>query len=95
MLESDYIVCVRGSGNYSIRLYETLCCGRIPVFVNTDCVLPYEFKLKWKDYCVWIEESEISSISEKIIEFHDQLSSKDFVDLQYECRRIWKQWLSP
>lgn len=40
MIRSDYIVCVRGGGNFSVRLYETLAMGRIPVFVNTDCLLP-------------------------------------------------------
>ena len=40
ILESDYVLCVRGAGNFSVRLYETLMMGKIPVFVNTDCLLP-------------------------------------------------------
>lgn len=95
MVESDYILCVRGGGNYSYRLYETLCCGRIPVFIDTDCVLPYDFDVNWKKYCVWVEESELSLIAEKVAEFHSNLSPQDFVDLQYGCRRLWEQWLSP
>ncbi len=95
MTNSDYIICARGWGNYSIRLYETLCCGRIPVFVDTDCVLPYDFKVNWKDYCIWVNEDEIHLIADKIVDFHDKISPKSFVELQHECRKLWKTWLSP
>jgi hypothetical protein len=95
MIDSDYVLCVRGDGNYSIRFYETLCCGRIPVFINTDCVLPYDFEIDWKDYCIWINQNELHLIDEKIAEFHEKISDKDFIDLQHECRKLWKNWLSP
>ena len=94
-IESDYVFCCRGSGNYSFRFYEALCCGRIPVFIDTDCVLPYDFLIDWNQYCVWVKESEIPYIDEKILEFHERLSPRDFVDLQYECRRVWQEWISP
>ena len=93
--ESDYILCCRGYGNYSWRFYETLSCGRIPVFIDTDCVLPYEFEIDWKKYCVWINENEIPMIAEKVAEFHASLSPQEFIDLQHECRKIWKEKLSP
>jgi hypothetical protein len=94
MVESDYNLCCRGSANYSIRLYETLSCGRIPVFIDTDCVLPYDSVIDWKKYCVWIDEKEIPYIAEKVAEFHSNISDKEFIDLQHECRKLWKNWLS-
>jgi hypothetical protein len=94
LAESDYIICSRGSGNFSFRLYETLSCGRIPVFIDTDCVLPFDFIVDWKKYCVWIDEKELSQIPEKIADFHSNLSPQEFEDLQYECRKFWKDWLS-
>jgi hypothetical protein len=95
MINSDYIFCCRGSGNYSFRFYETLCCGRIPVFLDTDCVLPFDFEIDWKNYCVWVNESELSMIAEKVAEFHASLAPKEFIDLQYECRKIWKERIAP
>ena len=94
MAKSDYILCCRGSTNCSIRLFETLCCGRIPVFINTDCVLPYDWLIDWKKYCVWIDEKELPMIAEKVAEFHNNLLPQEFVQLQYECRQLWKEWLS-
>jgi hypothetical protein len=95
LVNSDYILCVRGNGNFSYRLYETLSCGRIPVFIDTDCVLPYDFAIDWKQFCVWIDRSEVSRIAEKVNEFHHKLSPQDFRDLQVTCRQLWETWLSP
>jgi hypothetical protein len=94
MINSDYILCCRGWGNFSLRFYETLCCGRIPVFIDTDCGLPYDFKIDWKKYSVWVDRKDLSYIAEKVAEFHHNLSPQQFVELQYECRQIWKDWLS-
>ena len=38
---SDYVLVFKRTGNFSIRLYETLMMGRIPIFINTDCLLPF------------------------------------------------------
>lgn len=95
IISSDYTICVRGAGNFSYRLYETLNLGRIPIFVNTDCILPYDFIINWKDYCVWVEENEIENIEEIILQFHNSLSPKRFKELQFECRKLWEEWISP
>lgn len=91
---SDYIVCVRGTGNWSKRLYETLNWGRIPVFIDTDCVLPYDFAVDWKKYCVWIERHEVPFVAQKVADFHAALSPHDFLDLQQACRNLWQERLS-
>jgi hypothetical protein len=95
MVASDYVLCVRGAGNFSYRLYETLSCGRIPVFVDTDCVLPLDFAVDWREYCVWIDQTEIGQIGDRVAEFHEGLSDTDFADLQRECRRFWETHISP
>ena len=95
MLSSDYILCTRGGGNFSYRLYETLSCGRIPVLINTDCELPFEDWIDWKRYCVWVEEEDLPHLEKRICEFHDRLSPQQFQELQIQCRTLWLEWLSP
>lgn len=95
MLDSDYILCTRGGGNFSYRFYETLSCGRIPVLINTDCKLPFERWIDWKKYCVWVEEEDLPHLGKRIGEFHDRLTPGQFQDLQLECRQLWVEWLSP
>jgi hypothetical protein len=95
LLASPYTLCIRGRGNYSLRFYEALCCGRIPVFVNTDSVLPFEDRIHWKDYCVWVEESDIPHIATIVADFHARISASAFRDLQVACRELWLKHLSP
>jgi hypothetical protein len=95
MLGSDYILCTRGSGNFSYRFYETLSCGRIPVFINSDCVLPFEQWIDWKRYCVWVELEELPQLGKRIADFHSRLSPEAFCELQKACRQLWVDWLSP
>lgn len=94
MLESDYIVCMRGWGNFSVRFYEALCMGRIPVFIDTDCVLPYDHVLDYESYSVWVDSREIPAVSEKVAQHHRAISGEAFLELQHKCRRLWLNFLS-
>jgi Exostosin family len=95
MLESDYVLCARGLGNYSHRLYEALACGRIPLFIDTDCVLPFDFAIDWKRFCVWVDQVDLRSVADRVAEFHASISGEEFEELQVACRRLWEEWLSP
>ena len=94
MRDSDYVVAVRGAGNFSVRFYEALAMGRIPVFINTDCLLPLEDKIDWNKHVVWVEENEINQIEEKIIDFHNKLNPESFKRLQETNRKIWEEKLT-
>ena len=93
IVESDYIVCVRGAGNFSTRFYETLAMGRIPVFVNTDCFLPLEDKIKWKEHVVWVEYDERHQIAEKVSEFHAKHDESSLNELFLANRKLWEEYL--
>ena len=92
IINSDYTLCYRGAANYSLRLYETLCLGRIPLFIDTDCVLPFENEIPWKDICLWVEESELNHIDEKITDYHGSMNGVQFKEKQSQCRHIWEQY---
>jgi hypothetical protein len=94
ILETDYTVCVRGYGNWSVRLYETLACGRIPVFIDTDCSLPFDDTIDWNRYCVWVPESDASLVGDYVREFHHGMAPADFRARQRACRLLWETRLS-
>jgi hypothetical protein len=94
ILESDYVLCVRGAGNFSVRLYETLMLGKIPIFVNTDCLLPFEKRINWKKHVVWVEWNERKNVAAIVAHFHKNRSNEDFLQLQIENRKLWKETLS-
>lgn len=95
IMDSDYALVTRGKGNFSYRLYEVLSCGRIPVFINTDCALPFDHLIDWRKYCVWVEPEEMETLVDKIIEFHQRISEKEFEEMQFAIRRLYEEWISP
>jgi hypothetical protein len=91
---SDYALCVRGTGNFSARFYEAMAMGRIPVFINTDCNLPWQKELPWHALCVWVEYDELDRLPEKILAFHQGLGPDGFRALQKKVRGTWENELS-
>ena len=89
-----YTLCIRGTGNFSTRFFETLALGRIPVFVNTDCILPFENEINWKEHIVWVEKNDLTEIGEKISDFHNGLDKDDFIQLQIKNRLLWEKYFS-
>ena len=91
---SDYVLCVRGAGNFSVRFYETLMMGKTPVFVNTDCLLPFEDQIDWKQHVVWVEWKDRENVADILSKFHQNVSDEDFIELQLNNRKLWKERLS-
>lgn len=89
MIESDYIICIRGAGNFSVRLYETLAMGRIPVFVNTDCMLPIDDVLPWKEYVVWVEYDELNTLEHSILNHYNSLNKQKLNNHFLKNRNMW------
>jgi len=94
MYGTDYTLCMRGYGNWSYRFYQTLACGRIPVFVDTECVLPDIGSADWKEYCVWINSTDIRNAGDIIARFHSAMAAGEFSDLQSACRKLWEEHLT-
>jgi hypothetical protein len=95
ILGNDYTLCVRGAGNFSTRFYETLSAGRIPLMIDTRCVLPFADRIDWQRHCVIVAERDIDRAGEILAEFHAGLSPEAFRRLQVENRRLWEEWLEP
>ena len=92
--ENPYTFCMRGGGNFSVRFYESLAVGRIPVLLNTDCLLPLDKLINWQEHCVILDESEYRSMGDAIVNFHNDLSDDEFIDLQKKNRKLWKDFLT-
>ena len=92
--DSDYGICIRGTGNFSVRFYETLAMGRVPVLINTDCSLPLNDEIDWRKHVVWVDYNEREQVAQKVNWFHDSLSEAEFLDLQQSNRKLWMEKLS-
>ena len=89
-----YTVCVRGGGNFSKRLYETLALGRIPILVDTHSALPCEEFLDWSPYVVRVPHDELHRAGEIVQAFHATLDADTVAERQSACRTFWQDHLS-
>lgn len=95
LFSSDYTLCLRGAGNFSYRFYEVLSAGRIPLFINTACVLPFASQIDWRRHCVWVEELDLERAGEILADFHARLGAEEFRQMQLANRKLWEDWLEP
>ena len=91
---TDYTLCVRGGGNFSKRFYETLAVGRIPVLVDTDCLLPFESVLKWGDYIVRVPAGELANLPKAVAGHFSAHGSSGLAELKRRCRKLWEAKLA-
>ena len=69
--------------------------GKIPIFIDTDCILPFPKQIKWTDHVVWIDWSNINNIENIILEFRENISDYNFKNLQLKNRNLWLEKLNP
>lgn len=62
----DLALCVRGDANASQRFYETLSASRVPLFLDTDSVLPLEEVISYDDFIIRVPSRDVTRISEYV-----------------------------
>jgi len=89
MQENPFALAPRGNGNFSMRFYQALSIGRIPVLINTNMALPLSNLIPWKDFIVF-EENEKRCVR-RLLEIHE---GGRVTELQQTCYRIFHEYLS-
>lgn len=89
MYQNAFALTPRGAGNFSMRFYQALSAGRIPVVLDTDICLPLENLIKWKE-CIIVGKTP-SDCMEKVME----VWRKEKVQLmQKRCFDIYHNFLA-
>jgi hypothetical protein len=95
LLDSDYVLCARGFGNYSYRLYEALSCGRIPLLIDTDTLLPFNEQADWRSVLVTVDGRRVRQAGSQLLAAHAAMSTEEFTERQLRCRAFWQRWIAP
>lgn len=90
LARNDYLLAVRGRGNYSGRLYEAMAAGRVPVFVDTDSPLPWPRSIDWDALVVRVAQRDIRHLDRVVRRAHDTTTAEDFAARQRACREVWE-----
>ena len=89
MISSHFNVCNRGIGNFSMRFYQTLSCGRIPILLNTDMILPFEEEINWNDIIILGDTEE-----ELVTNVLYCWNTKNILEMQIKCKEIYNKYFS-
>jgi hypothetical protein len=57
---SKFVLCPRGFGASSIRIFEAMLCGRVPVIISDQWQPPAG--IPWDKFCVRVPETEVRAI---------------------------------
>jgi hypothetical protein len=94
MAQTDYTLCSRGGGNFSKRFYETLAMGRIPVMIDTDCLLPFDSVLPWDSHIVRVPDAELNRLPQSVADDFSAAGRAGLAGRKRACRKLWQDWLS-
>ena len=88
MLANQYQVCARGNANWSLRFFETLAYGRIPVYVESGGMTPADWwygKLQDRlDDFPGVYVKDVNDIEWEILKYHNSIDS--LAEMQDLCR---------
>jgi len=59
--QSRFVFCPRGDGLTSLRFFETLAFGRIPILVADDTALPLEGEIAYDEFMVRVPERQVEN----------------------------------
>ncbi|HEV8590563.1 MAG TPA: exostosin family protein [Pyrinomonadaceae bacterium] len=83
---SDYALDVRGDPNVSVRLFESLSLGRIPLILDTERHFPFSDVLDYDTFSVRVDFRDLKKTSDILAAFHASLTPQKFVAMQHAAR---------
>ena len=88
MSRSKFILCPRGAGPSSFRIFETMAAGRVPVILSDAWVPPAG--PDWKNCAVFIPEKKVENLGAVLAEHEES-----FPLMAQTARRDWEEWFAP
>jgi Exostosin family len=87
LARSLFVLCPRGLGSSSYRLFETLKAGRVPVILSDRWIPPRG--PEWERFAVFVKEAHAARIPRLLEE-----REKQAVDMGRAARQAWEEWFS-
>jgi hypothetical protein len=88
LLRSLFVLCPRGVIDASIRLFEAMEAGAVPVIIADRLCLPHG--PDWEKFCLCVPEGEVEKLPELL-----RSRRREAVSMGVMARRAWEQYFSP
>jgi hypothetical protein len=85
---SKFVLCPRGAGTSSLRLFETLACGRVPVILSDEWAEPRG--IDWATCSIRIPERDALSIPARL-----EALEPAWPEMSATARRVYDEWFAP
>ncbi len=92
--ESICVLCPRGEGSSSLRFFETLALGRIPV-IQEPMLLPFSDRIDYTRFVISIPENRTNEAGTIVYNWLAYLPDDELLQRFREARLAWEQHLAP
>lgn len=93
IINSDFVLAPKGDANYSVRFFEALSLGRIPILIDTDVCLPMEDKIDYSKCILRISYKDINKLPDIVADFYGSISDEEFIKMQKSAREVFEKYL--
>ena len=93
IINSDFPLVIRWFWNFSFRLSEVISLWKIPLFIDTDCKLPFDNEIDYKDLFIWVPYKDIKNIQKYISKYLKNNKNK-FIENQKQIRYIYENYFT-
>ena len=91
MINSDFPLVIRWRWNFSFRLSEVISLWKIPIFIDTDCILPFSDKIDYKELFILIPYSDRNNLYDYIKKYMVKNWNKLGL-IQKEIRQVYEEY---
>lgn len=85
---SKFVLCPRGRGTSSIRMYEAMSVGRVPVVISDDWQPP--IGPDWEQCILRVPESDVASLPMLL-----EAKEERYQEMARSADAIYKEWFAP
>jgi hypothetical protein len=85
--DSAFVLCPRGGGTSTFRLFETMMLGRVPVVISDQWVPPDG--PNWETFSLRVKESEVDTLPARL-----EARAADAPCMGRAARAAWSEWFS-
>jgi hypothetical protein len=88
IFDTRFVLCPRGLGCNSHRLFETMALGRVPVILSDAWVEPTG--PKWSEFSIRVAERDVPRLPELLQQYDSH-----FTEMGWKARQAWETWFAP
>ncbi len=91
---SDFTLCTRGDSNSSYRFFEVLSLGRIPLVIDTECVLPLRNVIDYDKFSLFVDYKNLDDLCGIVENFYKKINNEKFIEMQKTARMVFERYLN-